>query len=291
LQLVSGSYLEAHPDEAAATDVKAEGEEREQLKWFAYIASVIGVGMFFAFLSTLVDTAATRTAGDIGWVVGALALGVGLPAAVGIAILRYRLYDIDWIISHTLVYVPLTALLAGVYIALTGVARALLSDNTGANSDAAVAFTTIVVVAMLTPAKNYLQEIVDRHFKEDRDPASRLDRLGKEARAVAEMVEPSLFVQRYLESTVDTLDSLGGSIKLNGQWKREFTYREIKIAALSLAISRDGQEIGVLQVSRRRSGRPYSPTEIEALRRSVDSVAYLVGLEDALRRGSVRSRV
>jgi hypothetical protein len=65
-----------------------------------------------------------------------------------VAVLRYRLYDIDWIINRTLVYFPLTAILAGMYIAMTGVMRAVLVEGPG--SDATVALTTVIVVAMPT---------------------------------------------------------------------------------------------------------------------------------------------
>jgi hypothetical protein len=219
-------------------------------------------------------------AGDIGWYVSSLSLGAGLPMAVGIAILRYRLYDIDWIISRTLVYVPLTALLAGVYIALTGVFRAVVSDSTGGNSDASVAFTTIVVVALLTPAKNYMQERVDKHFKESRDATRQLGKLGDEARTAAELVDRSLFLQRYLDSAVEALESSGGSLRLNGGRPGMFVSKDVELpAAFALEISHDGRGLGSIQVSQRRNGRPYTQAEIGALRQSLESVAYLVSLD------------
>jgi hypothetical protein len=218
--------------------------------------------------------------GTAGWFVGVLALGVGLPLAIGVAILRYRLYDIDWIINRTLVYVPLTALLAGAYIALTGVFRAVVADSTGGNSDASIAFTTVVVVAMLTPAKNYLQERVDKHFKESHDPGKALDRLGKEAQTAAEMLDPGLFVQRFVETMTEALQAQGVRLRLadggeftQGDWDGQ--------GPLTVPIRQKGRELGFVEIGPRKGGRPYTGAEVAALRRSLDSLAELLALRES----------
>jgi hypothetical protein len=86
-------------------------------------------------------------------------------AAIAIAILRYRLYEIDLIINRTLVYGALTAILAGVYTASITLSTRLFSSVTGERSDAAIVLTTLIVVSFVTPLKTRLQTIVDREMK------------------------------------------------------------------------------------------------------------------------------
>src|ERR671914_334298 len=91
---------------------RARGVERQQLKWFAYATVVLVGGVVFAF--TISEATGLRWVGEAGFALTMVGL-VGLPVAVGIAILRYRLYDIDLLINRTLVYGALTTLLALVY--------------------------------------------------------------------------------------------------------------------------------------------------------------------------------
>jgi hypothetical protein len=78
---------------------------------------------------------------------------LGIIASAGTAILRYRLYDIDLIINRTLVYGPLTAILAGAYIACIQLFRVIFTAATGQTSDAAVVLTTLAVAAAFTPIR------------------------------------------------------------------------------------------------------------------------------------------
>jgi hypothetical protein len=256
----------------------AVGERREQLKWFAFFGCVAGIGIFSAFLSTLIPNSPYSVPmGDLGWFAAVLSLGIGLPIAIAFAITRYRLYDIDWIINRTLVYVPLTALLAGVYIALTGVFRAVLTENTGGNSDAAVAFSTIAVVAALTPAKNYLQERVDKRFKENSDPARELDDLARQARGLAESMDHNLFLQRYLSRLASSLSATGARLELStAMGPLSLAQGEAEPSALTLGVPVQGDYAGELHLGPRRGGRPYTQAEIAAVRRSLDALALLV---------------
>jgi hypothetical protein len=100
-----------------------------------------------------------------------LALGF-IPVAIGIAILRYRLFDIDRLISRTLVYGLLTALLAGVYATGVFVAGRLLDPARG-RSELAVAASTLAVAALFQPLRRRLQTLVDRRFNRSRYDAAR----------------------------------------------------------------------------------------------------------------------
>jgi hypothetical protein len=130
---------------------RSRGVERQQLKWFAYAGVLVVLGM----LGTLV----LPSLGNLPWVMVA-----ALPVAVGIAILRYRLYDIDRLINRTLVYGSLTAILglgyAGAVLILGQVFGGVTEDPPGW----AVAGATLAVAALFQPARRRIQAVVDRRF-------------------------------------------------------------------------------------------------------------------------------
>ena len=140
----------------------ANADERQQLKWFGYAgALVLAAFLIEAAARALPSVASLRLASDA---VALLAL-TALPAAVGIAILRYGLYDIDLIINRTLVYVLLTGVLAGVYTGAVALFQRLFVAMSGQGSDLAIVMTLFVVATVFTPVKNTLQEHVDRRIK------------------------------------------------------------------------------------------------------------------------------
>jgi hypothetical protein len=142
---------------------RARGLERQQLKWLAYAVVVATVALLLA---------SREWAGwAIAQVVAGLAVGF-IPVAIGIAILRYRLFDIDRLISRTLVYGLLTALLAGVYATGVFVVGRLLDPATG-DSALAVAASTLAVAALFQPARRRFQRLVDRRFNRSRYDAAR----------------------------------------------------------------------------------------------------------------------
>jgi hypothetical protein len=159
---------------------RARGIERLQLKWIAFAASLFAVGFlvisitFFAELSgAFIDPLRT----------GVLGFGFcTIPIAAGIAILRYRLYDIDVVINRTLVYGALTATLAGVYIGSVLLLQLLLSGLTK-DSGLAVAASTLAVAALFRPARTRIQAGVDRRFfRRKFDAARTLERFGAHVR-------------------------------------------------------------------------------------------------------------
>jgi hypothetical protein len=89
---------------------------------------------------------------------------VGFPTAVGIAILRYRLYDIDILINRTLVYGTLTAMLIGLYFGGIVVLQRLFVVTTGERSTLAVVASTLVIAALFNPSRRRIQSFIDRRF-------------------------------------------------------------------------------------------------------------------------------
>jgi hypothetical protein len=141
---------------------RSKGTERQQLKWFTY-AVVLVVAI------TTTSDLFPRQQG----IVVAISFPL-LPIAIGIAMFKHRLYDIDVIINRTLVYVSLTAVLALVYVAGVVGAGGLVRDVTGQeNNNLVVAGSTLVVAALFRPARSSIQQFIDRRFYRRRYNAAR----------------------------------------------------------------------------------------------------------------------
>jgi hypothetical protein len=141
---------------------KARGIERLQVKWLLY-ASAIWFG------GNVLKNTVFSPLGDVSWGlwVGYLLVtigGLGGPIAIGIAILRYRLYDIDIIINRTLVYGSLTATLVALYFVGIVVLQRVFVLLTGQQSTLAVVASTLLIAALFTPLKRRIQGFIDRRF-------------------------------------------------------------------------------------------------------------------------------
>jgi hypothetical protein len=132
---------------------RSTGEERQQIKWFATAAVLQTMALAFAFA---VDSGLVQ---DLSMLTFA-----GVPIAVGIAILKHRLYDIDVVINRALVYGPLTALLAAAYVVGVVGSQAALRALTGQESTLAIVASTLVIAALFGPVRRRVQGLVDRRF-------------------------------------------------------------------------------------------------------------------------------
>ena len=136
----------------------ASEDERQQLKWLGYGATVVVV--------CVGALGALEALGPLSQVVKTLIITtaiVAMPIAIGIAMLRYRLYDIDVVINRTLVYGALSAVLGAVYVGLVFGFQALLEPFT-AESDLAIAASTLAVAALFRPLRARLQTFIDHRF-------------------------------------------------------------------------------------------------------------------------------
>jgi hypothetical protein len=140
---------------------RAGGVERQQIKWLAYTASLVVLGAILAY--GVYSATGVRWTWQVGLTL--LAVGfVGTPIAVGIAISRYRLYDIDLLINRTLVYGALTAMLALVYFGDVVLFQAAFRALTGQESQLAIVASTLAIAALFNPLRRRLKAFIDRRF-------------------------------------------------------------------------------------------------------------------------------
>jgi hypothetical protein len=142
---------------------RAQGVERQQLRWVALAAALMVLAVPIVLASVALESPILVNWVSAVWV-------VVLPLAVGAAILRYRLYDLDRIISRTLAYGLLTLLLGGGYaLVVLGLGQLL-----GRESQLVVAAATLAVAAVFQPARRRVQAVVDRRFNRRRHDAARM---------------------------------------------------------------------------------------------------------------------
>ena len=190
---------------------RSGGEERQQIKWIAFAASVVVVLYAIAmFVSFVFPEESWTTAGSVWWlnlltytVLGSFTI---VPIAVGIAVLRYRLYEIDIIINRALVYGSLTATLVALYLGGIVVLQRFFVFLTGQQSTLAVVASTLLIAALFTPFRRRIQSFIDRRFYRRKYDARKtletfssklrdetdLDALGKElVGVVRETMQPA----------------------------------------------------------------------------------------------------
>src|SRR5215216_761425 len=131
---------------------RSRGVERQQMKWFVYAAALLVVAPLG---DSLPDTVTN--------VLFALTL-IALPTAIGVAVLRYRLYDIDVVINRTLVYAPLTAILVLFYVGGVVSLQYAFRTLTGQESQIAIVASTLAIAALFNPLRRRIQGFIDHRF-------------------------------------------------------------------------------------------------------------------------------
>ena len=238
-----------------------------QIRWLALAAAVAVVALGLSIPDTPFD--------DFLFGLGLAALAL-MPIAIGVAITRYRLYDIDRLINRALVYGSLTAILAGVFTAGIGLAQRLFIAVTKETSDAAIVLATLVVATLYAPLRKRLEAIVDRWFKYE---SREFGAYRAELQAYLSLSEPAAAARRLTKEAAAELDPIGLAVvdragvvlATAGLWPQPVSLR--------LPLGRGDAAIGVLLVGPRRDGRQHHAREVE----EVAELAILVGTAAARR--------
>ncbi len=253
----------------------ARGDEQLQIKWFAYAGALC---------------AATVVYGGIAWNFFGQPLYIALtplefaaltiPATIGIAILRYRLYDIDLIINRTLVYGGLTAILGAVYAAVVTLLNRFFISMSGQKSDAAYVVTAFVVVIASSPIKDWLQRQVDRQVSHA-SPAAVLDGFRANVDAVVSVIDVNRVARRLLDEAIEAFDARGAALYLHSFDTARPTYTRGHLngeAAVEVALRHEDRQFGRLVLGSRRGDIAYTEHDRAMLQRSADSVSEALAL-------------
>jgi hypothetical protein len=148
---------------------RSRGEERQQIKWIAFAASFVGLLYLIAMVCAFIfPSGAWFQAGSPLWLdllgYAALSSFTLVPIAIGFAVLRYRLYEIDIIINRTLVYGSLTISLALVYVGLVVSLQYVFRALAGGDSQLVIVASTLAIAALFNPLRRRNQSFIDRRF-------------------------------------------------------------------------------------------------------------------------------
>ena len=176
---------------------RSRGIERQQLRWIGTSLTLVVATFLFAVMVPVLVPDAEQIV--ILPVVLAFAT---VPIAIGIAVMRYRLYEIDTIVNRAIVYGLLTAILAGASAAAIGLTQSLFVGILGPGSTPTIVITTLLVVSAFNPIKTRLQTIVDKRFKPTPDPATVLRGFVGEIRSSISRPDRERAMRRLLDLAV-----------------------------------------------------------------------------------------
>jgi hypothetical protein len=263
---------------------RAEGDERLQLKWFSYAAAL--ATPLLLLINQFEDDIRSPFQQAVYDVVFRLTFAA-VPIAAGIAILKYRLYDIDLIINRTLVYVPLTAILAGVYSATLALSQRLFQALTGQRSDAAVVLTTLILVVTFTPIKNALQTIVDKQFKENPHTVKKLEEFTEQVAGFVQMSSAEQLIRRLLDEMVQAFNTRGGAAYLVHKGQMKSTYETSgwlgKDDGVLIGLEFDSKPLGEIRLGAKKSEQEYTAKDRNTLQENADRVAEAIWLAEYAR--------
>jgi hypothetical protein len=244
--------------------------ERYQIRWIALLGVAVGACFTLAIFQI-------SPISDIAWAAGFLLFAL-VPVAIGIAITRYHLYDIDGIINRTIVYGALTAILAGLFTASITLSQRVFSAVTGERSDAAIVITTLVVVSAYTPVRKWLEALVDRRFKFE---SPRFGAYRAQLRDTLDLIDPEHARERLVREVVRELGATGGAIVTEGKDGPvpSHVVGDWSATAVGLSLPIPGDPLGErLELTGRPDGRPYADREIASLQEVLALVSRAMGL-------------
>jgi hypothetical protein len=179
---------------------RARGVERQQIKWLAYAAVTTASGAILTrVVARAMDLLWLEWVGSVILIVGVM----GIPISVGIAILRYRLYEIDLIINRTLVYGSLTAMLVLFYFGSVTALQYLFSLLTGQGNTLAIVASTLTIAALFNPLRRRLQAFIDRRFyRRKYDARKILEAFGSRLREQTDLEKLSEDLAEVVDETM-----------------------------------------------------------------------------------------
>jgi signal transduction histidine kinase len=224
---------------------RARGEERQQLKWFAYAAVVLAASLTLSF-----------TPWNSYWI-GLAGLGL-FTTGIAVAIVRHHLYDIDLLINRTLVYGLLTAMVIGLYVATVGLLGTVMQQRAGL---LASLVATGVVAVVFQPLRERLQRMVNRLLYGDRqDPYKVLAGLGQRLEAT---VAPEAVLPGVVETIAGALRLPYAAIELghHDDLERVAVFGRVVGEPLAVPLVYQAEPIGRLLLGPRAPGEPFSPAD------------------------------
>lgn len=274
-----GIYAQVYRYRYVATPV-----ERQQTKWIVFGMTIAFIGLYgYNFPPFVIPALQEPSAATFAFRMGGHALAavslIVLSAAFLFSIQRYRLYDIDLIINRTLVYVPLTAILAGIFAVTSELSRRFFLQIIGGETEASALFATLVIVIAFEPIKDGIQKRVDKLFKRLPDP-------GKNIGAFIERVQTRVYpaellplTRNLLEEAVQGFQAQGGAVFLSDNPTPVHAARGwngTKVLEMRLGSSTEKPVHGTLALGARRDGQGYSKRDRALLERAVRVVSQAI---------------
>ena len=240
---------------------RGDAIEQAQIRWIALFGSFVAAAFIVASLQL-------GPVSDRAWEVGFLFLSC-LPIAIGFAVTRYRLYEIDRLINRTLVYGSLTAILAGIFTAGIGLAQRVFIATTGETSDGAIVAATLVVATLYAPLRKRLEGIIDRRFKYEH---LEFGAYREEVTKVLGVLDPALAADRLAREAVRELGATGGAVVDEDDAPLATAGTWPVAAVIRMPISGHGRLRAIL-VGPRLDGRPHDPRTLAQLEDTARLVA------------------
>lgn len=261
---------------------RAAGEERQQIKWVAYAAAVLTAAFVTVILWPELDPSLVGRALF-------LAGFVAVPTAIGIAILKHRLYDIDLIINRTLVYGALTTIVIGLYVLVVGGIGTLLQ----ARGNLLVSLLGVGLVAVLfAPLRDWLQRNINHLlYGERNEPYTAISRLGERLRSTD---APEAVLPAIVETVTEALKLPHAAITLKKDTGGFVTVASCGTPSgkpLILPLSYGTELVGQLILSPRMPGEPFDPADrrlLESVARHAEAAIYAARLTTDLQRSRER---
>jgi hypothetical protein len=247
--------------------------QRQQLKWVLFglsqlLAMQLIVVELLPFAFPQMEVVGTLP-NIISFFLQTICLTI-FPITFALALLRYRLWNVDTVINRTLVYVPLTSILTVIYTTSMSLSQRLFTTATGEQSQAVAIFTTIILTTTFSPIKNALQSYVDKNFKEAPGNLKELKELNKHVTTVVEALDVKSLAQRMVESVVVAHNARGAALYMEENNKMVLAYATPDWVwaegEVSILLAERDDLYGRLLLGQRNDRDDYTLDEIEEIR-------------------------